>query len=146
MIAFLELAYWLQLTERIGPVIISISRVMNDIFTISINYLLILVTFSMCIFYVSRVQTLNFNKFHVSFKYFIYLQIYTTTFLHFQTSFALTGTLDHWDESCSVSFSKVTFFQVFSKMPISFFSNSYLCQLSFCSKFGQFLLPIGICP
>ena len=63
MIAFLELAYWLQLTERVGPVIISISRVMNDIFTISINYILVLITFSTCILFVSRVQIYNFNNY-----------------------------------------------------------------------------------
>ena len=63
MIAFLELAYWLQLTERFGPIIISISRVTKDIFTISINYILVLITFSTCILFVSRVQIYTFNNY-----------------------------------------------------------------------------------
>ena len=68
ILAFLEIAYWLKLTERIGHVTISISRVMTDIFTITVNYLLILCTISLCIFYASMDQT-YFNPYHLGYIY-----------------------------------------------------------------------------
>ena len=54
--AVLYVAYWMQLSERLGPIMINLSRVVSDVTTIMCNYLIILVAFSLGILFVSKID------------------------------------------------------------------------------------------
>ena len=43
--------YWLQFHEKFGPIVINISRVMNDLSTIAITYLIVWLGFSIGLFF-----------------------------------------------------------------------------------------------
>ena len=45
-IHFFRFVYWLQLHEKFGPIVINMSRVINDIITIAVTYLIICIGFS----------------------------------------------------------------------------------------------------
>ena len=44
--------YWLQFHEKFGPIVINLSRVMNDLTTIAITYLIICMGFSFGLIFV----------------------------------------------------------------------------------------------
>ena len=56
------------MTERLGPLIIRTSRVMSDIITISVNYFLLLITFSLCILFASQIRRYDPASVNSSFK------------------------------------------------------------------------------
>ena len=45
-VIFFRFIYWLMLVERFGPIVINISRVINDIFTLAITYGILLFAFT----------------------------------------------------------------------------------------------------
>jgi hypothetical protein len=49
--AFLRVLYWFQISETFGPVVLNITRVFTDIFTILSTYVVILLAFSLGITY-----------------------------------------------------------------------------------------------
>ena len=62
--AFLRVLYWFQISETFGPVVLNITRVFTDIFTILSTYVVILLAFSLGITYLvssddSKDDTLN---------------------------------------------------------------------------------------
>ena len=59
--AFSFIGFWMQLSERLGPVIINLSRVIADVATIICNYILILVAFSFGILFVSTIDISGSN-------------------------------------------------------------------------------------
>ena len=45
-LSMIRCIYWLQLSERIGPLVINMSRVVMDLFTVMISYLMLLIAFT----------------------------------------------------------------------------------------------------
>ena len=48
--------YWFQLHDKIGPIVINVSRCVIDIFTISLSYVLFAMAFTFGIFYVLNID------------------------------------------------------------------------------------------
>ena len=48
--------YWFQLHDKIGPIVINVSRCVIDIFTISLSYVLFAMAFTFGIFYVLNIE------------------------------------------------------------------------------------------
>ena len=57
-LAIFSVTQWLTLIERLGPVIINVSRVANDLITIIINYMVLLFAFSFGIYFVLKVNVI----------------------------------------------------------------------------------------
>ena len=51
--AFLRVLYWFQISETFGPVVLNITRVFTDLFTVMSTYLLWLIAFSISITYLT---------------------------------------------------------------------------------------------
>ena len=51
-----RLMYWFQLHDKIGPIVINVSRCVIDIFTISLSYVLFAMAFTFGIFYVLNIE------------------------------------------------------------------------------------------
>ena len=49
--AFLRILYWFQISETFGPVVLNITRVFTDLFTVMSTYLVWLIAFSISITY-----------------------------------------------------------------------------------------------
>ena len=55
--------YWLQLHETFGPIVINISRVINDIMALAFTYLLVFVAFSFGMTYITDENTLALQNY-----------------------------------------------------------------------------------
>ena len=53
------LAYWLQLSKRIGPLVLNISRVFTDIITVVASYVVIVIAFTSGLSFVLPTQSFH---------------------------------------------------------------------------------------